>query len=32
MTAATAATAAADVDLMEGGRGVFPPNICGGNR
>jgi hypothetical protein len=27
-----AATAAADEEPMEGGRGVLPPQICGGNR
>jgi hypothetical protein len=31
-TAATAAMAAADEESMEGGRGVLPPQICGGNR
>jgi hypothetical protein len=32
MKAMTVATAAADEDPMEGGRGVLPPQICGGNR
>jgi hypothetical protein len=30
--AAMAAMVAADEEPMEGGRGVLPPQICGGNK